>query len=389
MIPSVLESLAFWTGIAAVGCTAAAALFGCLARSFPSRASTLRTEGTGTASAETIAALEKPADWTGRATVFCTAAAAGFGCLVFLFSSNVAEMKDEARSRFETESKTKMKNAEEGTAQALAEAATAKENMSRLEVEAARLREQAAIAEAKIKGAEVRAAEANERSAKAGEGTAKALAEAASAKENTSRLEVEAARLREQATAAEVKIKAAEARAAEANERSAMAGEGTAKALAEVASARENTSRLEIEAASLRERAARAEKELIEVQERIKPRHITDAQRVRLIQALKPIPKGPIGITTTIGDGEARILAGQIQALLKASGWEDVHISQALFNKPMIGVMIELHDLRNIPLFAVPLLNAFHSNDISKTLAYNPEVPEGKINIVVGMKPDP
>ncbi len=220
------------------------------------------------------------------------------------------------------------------------------------------------------------------------EGTAKALAEAASAKENTSRLDVEAARLREQATIAEVKIKGAEVRAAEANERSAKAGEGTAKALAEAASAKGNTSRLEGEAANLRERAARAEKELIEVQERIKPRRITDTQRAKLIQALKPVPKGPIGLTTTMGDGEARMLAGQIQAILKAAGWEDVHISQALFNKPMVGVMIEFHDLNKIPPFAVPLLDAFYSNDISKTLVYNSEVPEGKIIIIVGMKPD-
>jgi hypothetical protein len=90
-----------------------------------------------------------------------------------------------------------------------------------------------------------------------------------------------------------------------------------------------------------------------------------------------------------MGNGEARMLAGQIQALLKASGWEDVHISQALFKEPPIGVSIEFHDLKKLPLFAVPLLDAFYSNDISKTLARNTEVPEGKINILVGMKPDP
>jgi len=184
------------------------------------------------------------------------------------------------------------------------------------------------------------------------QGTAHALVEAANARKDTAKLEVEAARLREQATLAESKIKAAEVRAAEANERPAKASEGTARALAEASSAKENTSRLEIESANLRERAARAGKELIEVQDRIKPRRITEAQRVRLIQALNPLPKGLIGITATIGDGEARILAGQIQALLKASGWEDVHISQALFNKPMIGVMIEfmtLETFRSLP----------------------------------------
>jgi hypothetical protein len=325
---STQELFSYWTGILTVGCTAAAAVFGSLSRSFYSRVSALKEEmrirPTNQSTSiwiETIPSLKRAADSTGKAAVWLTAAAAACGCLYWWFSSNVTEVKEEARIRFERESAMKIEAAEQGTAHALAEAANARKDTAKLEVEAARLHEQAALAESKIKAAEVRAAEANERSA--------------------------------------------------------MASEGTAKALAEASSAKENTTRLEIESANLRERAARAEKELIEVQDRIKPRRITDAQRARLIQALKPVPKGPIGITTTIGDGEARILAGQIQALLKASGWEDVHISQALFKKPMIGVMIELHDLGNIPLFAVPLLNAFHSNDISKTLAYNSEVPEG------------
>ncbi|NOU11406.1 MAG: hypothetical protein HOO98_15515, partial [Nitrospira sp.] len=167
MMPSVLESLAFLTGIATVGCTAAAALFSSLARSFSSRASALKAEGQSEASGETIAALERAADRTGHVASLCTAAAAGFGCILFWASSNVAEMKEEGRNRFETES-TKIKASEEGTAKALAGVAIAKENTSRLEVEAARLREQATAAEAKIKSAEARAAEANERAARAG-----------------------------------------------------------------------------------------------------------------------------------------------------------------------------------------------------------------------------
>ncbi|HWV46660.1 MAG TPA: hypothetical protein VN039_11680, partial [Nitrospira sp.] len=186
-----------------VGFTALAALSGCFARWFSSRVSALKGESrihfdteSANTSTETVSSLEWSADWTGKAAVGFTAAAALSGSLSWFFSWNVSAMNEDARSRFELESKTKMKTAEEGTAKALAEAATAKENTSKLEVEAARLREQAMAAEAKIKAAEARAAEANEQSAKAGEGTAKALAEAAVAKENIGKLAMEAARLR-------------------------------------------------------------------------------------------------------------------------------------------------------------------------------------------------
>ena len=329
-MPSVLESLAFLTGIATVGCTAAAALFSSLARSFSSRASALKAEGQSEASGETIAALERAADRTGHVASLCTAAAAGFGCILFWASSNVAEMKEEGRNRFETESKTKIKASEEGTA--------------------------------------------------------KALAGVAIAKENTSRLEVEAARLREQATAAEAKIKSAEARAAEANERSARAGEGTAKALVEVAIAKENTSRLEIDAANLRERAARAEKELVEVQGQIQPRRLTLEQQTRLLRIFEGIPKGAIVVDTVLGDGEALLFGGQIRDILKVSGWGDVHLTRSMYTGNPIGLSILYGGKQTI---ALPLADAFASVGIKAKLSRVPQAPEDAVKILIGMKPYP
>ena len=317
--------------------TALAALSGCFARWFSSRVSALKGENrihfdaeSAKASTETASSLEWSADWTGKAAVGFTAAAALAGSLSWFFSWNVNAMNEDARSRFEMESKAKIKAAAEGTATALAEAAAAKENTSKLEVEAARLHEQAAIAEAKIKGAEARAAEANERSAKA--------------------------------------------------------GEGTAKALAEVAAAKENTSRLEVEAANLRMRAARAEKELIEVQGQIQPRRLTLDQQTRLLRALERVPKGSIVVDTVMGDGEALMFAGQIRDILKVAGWGDVHLTRSMYTGNPIGLSILYEDK---PSIAIPLADAFDSVGIKTKLSRVPQAPEGAVMILVGMKPYP
>lgn len=334
---STQELLSYWIGILTVGCTAAAAVFGSLSRSFSSRVNALkeemRTRPTSQSQGiwlETIPSLERAEDKTGKAAVLFTAAAAVCGCLFWWFSSNVSEMKEEARIRFEREFDLKIEAAKQGTAYALAEAANARKDTVKLEVEAARLREQAALTESKIKAAEARVAEANERSAKAGEGTAKALAEAASAKENTSRLDVEAA--------------------------------------------------------SLREQAARAEKELIEVQERIKSRRVTNEQRTRLLQALKSSPKGSIVVDTVMGDGEALMFAGQIRDILRESGWGDVHLTRTMYTGNPIGLSI-LYGGK--PSIAIPLADAFDSVGIKTKLSSVPQAPEGAVKILVGMKPNP
>lgn len=90
MIPVVLETWAFWTGIVTVVSTALAALSGCFARWFSSRVSALKEERrlhfdeeSARASAETVSSLEWSEEWTGKATVGFT---------------------EDARSRFEIES---------------------------------------------------------------------------------------------------------------------------------------------------------------------------------------------------------------------------------------------------------------------------------------------
>jgi len=345
MISPALESWAFWTGIAGVVFPALGALCGGLSWWFSSTVKSLKEEISVTetvkiqALTETVSHLQPPADWTRKAGVVLTALGALCGGLSWWFSSTISDMKEGARRHLEEESKTKMEVAER---------------------EVLRARQE----------------------------TAKALADAATANERAGKLEVKAAALRDQAARAEYMIRAAEAQSEEAKKEAARAGEGTAKALAETAATKERASKLEGEATALRERAVRAETELIRVKDRIKRRVIAGEQRARLLRNLKPLPKEPISLVALLGDEEAISLARQIADILKEAGWNNARVAQAIFSGKVRGFEIRFRDRANIPKFAIGVAEAFDSIGIVPTLVIERSVPEGALEIVVGMKPD-
>ncbi|MDH4301539.1 MAG: hypothetical protein OEV51_05630 [Nitrospira sp.] len=331
MISSVFELLMFWTGIAAVGITATGALFGCLSWWFSSKVNSLKEEKgfqqdtTTNVPTEVILHLQRSADRTGKAAVMCAGAGALFGCLFWWFSFTVSDINEEARMRLESEYALKMKVAESDVIQARQE-------------------------------------------------TAKALADAAAANERANRLEVEALGLRERATRAEDLMKAAEARSEDAKKEAALVRKSTAKAQAEVATANE--------------RAAQAEIELMKVKERIDRRAISDAQRTRLQQALKQIPKGPIKIIAVLGDEDAGKFAKEMSNIFKDAGWIDVHMSRGLFSGGIDGFEIRIRDREKVPVSALQMARAFDSIGFEPSLVLDPSVAEGAMEIIIGMEPD-
>ncbi len=345
MSSSALESFAFWTGIATVGVTLVGVLYGGLYFWVSSKTRSLN-EDTGVADESkthvltgAIFPLQQPANWTGKISVGFMAAGAIFGCLSWWSSSTVSDMKEEVRLHFE------------------------REYAARIEV-----------AESEV--------------SKARQKTEKALTNAAAANKRVEALEMKAAGLRERTAQAEHMSKAAEAQSEEAKKEAARADEGTAKALADTAAAKERAGKLEVEAAALRERAARAESELMKVKGRIKRRTISDAQRARLLQDLKPIPRGPIKIIAVMGDEEAGRFAGQISDILKEAGWDEAQVSPGIFGGNINSFEIRIRDREKVPRFALQIAQAFHSIRFEPIIVVDRSVAEGAIEIVVGMKPD-
>ncbi|MGE0644779.1 MAG: hypothetical protein AB7P24_14005 [Nitrospira sp.] len=311
--PFTPESWAFWTGIVAVGMTAAGALLGCLLLWFAVKANSLEGERgpTGEALPQTLtdvrSNLKRSADRIRQTAVAFTATGALFGCVSWWVSLTVSDAKDEARMRVESD-------------------------------------------------------------------YASALADLAVANQHAGRLAVEAEGFRERAAQAEDLMKVAEVQSEEAKKETALVRKSTAKALADMAAANA--------------RAAQAERELTKVKERIASKTISDEQRTRLRQALKPIQKRPVKIIAVLGDEEAGKFAKEISDILKGAGWIDIHMSRGVFSGGIDGVEIRIRDREKVPVSALQMARAFDSVGFDPSLVLDPSVAEGAMEIIIGMEAD-
>ncbi|MDR4464385.1 MAG: hypothetical protein MRJ66_08990 [Nitrospira sp.] len=200
---------------------------------------------------------------------------------------------------------------------------------------------------------------------------ASALADLTVAKERAGTLEVEAAGFRERAARAEDLVKVAEAESEEAKRETALVRKNTAKALASMEAANE--------------RAAQAEIALMKVKER---RAISDQQRTRLHQALKPIQKGPVKIIAVLGDEEAGKFAKEVSSVLKDAGWIDIHVNRGVFSGGIDGFEIRVRDREKVPVFALQMARAFDSIGFDPSLVHDPSVAEGTMEIIIGTDGD-
>lgn len=324
---TLLGSVAFWTGILAIGATAAGGLLGCLLHWLSCKVNSLKDEISSARETnsqtltDALSHLKRFIDWTKTTAVAATVAAALFGCVSWWFSVSDSDMKEKARMRLESDY---------------------------------------AAARADLTAANARAG----------------------------KLEVEAAGLRERADRAEDLKKAAEAQSEESKKEVAQVHARIAKAAADVAAANQRAGKLEVEAAGLRERAAQANIELMKVKERIARRAISEAQRTRLHQALKPIQKGAVKIIAVLGDEEAGKLAKEVSDVLKDAGWVDVHVSRGVFSGGIHGFEIRIRDREKVPAFALQMARAFYSIGFEPSLVRDSSVAEGVMELIIGMESD-
>ncbi|MBS0150392.1 MAG: hypothetical protein JSR31_05580 [Nitrospira sp.] len=308
---TLLGSVAFGTGILAIGATAAGGLLGCLLLWLSCKVNSLKAEirSAGETNPQTLtdalSHLKRFVDWTRTTAVAATVAAALFGCVSWWFSVSDSDMKEKARMRFESDY---------------------------------------AAARADLTAANARAG----------------------------KLEVEAA----------------EAQSEESKKEAAQVHARIAKAVADVAAANQRAGKLEVEAAGLRERAAQANIELMKVKERIARRAISEAQRTRLHQALKPIQKGAVKIIAVLGDEEAGKLAKEVSDVLKDAGWVDVHVSRGVFSGGIHGFEIRIRDREKVPAFALQMARAFDSIGFEPSLVRDSSVAEGVMELIIGMESD-
>lgn len=138
-----------------------------------------------------------------------------------------------------------------------------------------------------------------------------------------------------------------------------------------------------------KELTAKAEKDLFELRERMQPRRISAAQRARLVSILSHAPKGKVFLICVLGDREGKTFANDINEVMKAAGWPgDDDLKQQIFSGGgPVGIAIIVRDAKTAPAYAGALQQAFFSVGIPLAGVENPELEEGRINLIVGAKP--
>lgn len=98
------------------------------------------------------------------------------------------------------------------------------------------------------------------------------------------------------------------------------------------------------EVAILQTEAANAQRALLEIQERMKPRLITENQRLRLHEVLKNGPKGQIRIFCVSGNLEAHNFAIQIADVLTTADWVVDGVFDAVISPTSSGLEVAIRD---------------------------------------------
>ena len=159
---------------------------------------------------------------------------------------------------------------------------------------------------------------------------------------------------------------------------------------ADAANAKASQQRVETDLAKQQERAAKAEKDLLELQERMKPRHLSAEQESRLTEALMAASrKGLVEIMCILGDAESKAFAVQLDGILKAAGWETTGVNQGIFSPANpVGMGIVVHSQISAPPYVAALQNAFVVAGMPIAGAEQVKLPEGKVQLIIGIKSD-
>jgi len=207
---------------------------------------------------------------------------------------------------------------------------------------------------------------------------------------------------------ADVKIEEARASAAKANEETATLSQKNIKLRTDLESATAESRSRQSELTVEQQKLTKAQKELAEaeqkraeaqlalekileeVRRRQMPRTLSPGQRTRLIELLRASPKGEIEITCVMGDGEGYAFATELDGLLKAAGWNisGGGVTQAVYSggNPK-GAGIIVRNPQTAPHYAASLQKAFSDAGYPIAGAENPQLPEGKVVLLVGNKP--
>ena len=112
-----------------------------------------------------------------------------------------------------------------------------------------------------------------------------------------------------------------------------------------------------------------------------------------MVGVLRPSPKDPITVSHLMFDGEGRVFAKQLCDVLEDAGWPPSKPRQMfmLMNEPTVnmpvGVTVVIRDSKAIPRHFQAVFNALFAVGLKPATASDPNLAEGSVEILVGVKP--
>jgi hypothetical protein len=124
------------------------------------------------------------------------------------------------------------------------------------------------------------------------------------------------------------------------------------------------------------------------------PWGMTDEQLAKLTERISiyaPFSSERGGtVTAVLGDADSLKFAERLAAAFKAAHWKGFQgtgFAQAVFNKPVEGIIINLRDKEDQPAGLSEFVQTLRESGIEPTGNINPEVPKDDFWITVGSRP--
>jgi hypothetical protein len=157
-----------------------------------------------------------------------------------------------------------------------------------------------------------------------------------------------------------------------------------AKKAADAITAQQN---VEIDLAKQKERTALAERDLITLQEKVKPRHLSDAQKTILSDKLRGVTPVAITISWSMSSEDGAGYGKDFADVFRGLGWNitPADMMSAVYSGPFVGVMVSIKSPPG-PSQAGAIQSAIGSTGISAPGNIDPSVRDGSVAIKIGNK---
>lgn len=171
------------------------------------------------------------------------------------------------------------------------------------------------------------------------------------------------------------------------------AADGATRANTEAGKAQQKADAVGKRADDLLAKYIAAERQVAELQERVALRRLLPEQRKKLIDFLtfaeiKKLPKGTISVARLKFDDSAQPFAEEVRDTFAAGGWPSGPIDKLTSEEPTgIGLIVLAHSQYALPRHFAVVQQALEAAGLNPKLGENSNVPEGTVQIFVGIKP--